>query len=218
MNKTLSTLLLLLTILAVQAQPTDDRASEARAVLDQMATKNNSYATIEAAFTLTIDNRQSNIKNVHEGTIKVKGQKYILDILGTRTYFDGRTIYSWVKDADEVNISEPSPDDDSALTPTKMFGSYETGYKLRYRGEVETSGTTCDEVELFPEERGGNIARIKIDIDKQSSNIKTLMQQGKDGISYTVEITKLITDKTIDDKEFVFDRAAHPDVEVIDMR
>ncbi len=208
----------LLVSLTLRSQTDEERSAMAREILDQMAEKNQNYSTIETTFELTIDNHQSNTKSHIDGSLTVKGDKYVLDIPGSTTYFDGETIYSYVKDANEVNISQPSEEDDSAITPNKMFGSYSEGYKLRWMDEVKVDDVTCNQIELYPIERGGNIARIRIEIDKETHNIKRLMQQGKDGICYYVDILKFVINKEISDTKFKFYEANYPDVEIIDLR
>lgn len=35
--------------------------------------------------------------------------------------FDGKTVSTYMKDANEVNISEPDPSDENVLNPAKIF-------------------------------------------------------------------------------------------------
>lgn len=213
--------LLLLVICFAQitfAQTDEERAQMARTILDQMAAKHKSYSTMTVDFSFTTDNRQSNTTDKQNGKIVVKGDKYVLDLFGQTTYFDGSVAASWLREVNEVNISQLEENDESTLTPAKLFGAYEKGYKLRYMGEKNIASVLCTEVELYPTDLTGNIARIRLAIEKTSKNIRQLVQQGKDGIIFTVDIKKLVPNLPVDDSFFVFDEKAHPDVEVIDMR
>lgn len=218
MKKILMIAAMALTSIAAMAQTDEERAQMARDVLDRMAAKNKSYSTITVDFTLSIDNHQNQKKENQKGSIVVKGDKYVLDIFGMTSYYDGKVAAAWMHEAAEVNITEPEEDEETALSPAKMFGAYEKGYRLRYMGEQKLGAAQCSEVELYPTEKGVNIVRIRLLIDKQTDNIKQMLQQGKDGVVYTVTIDKFVVNKPVADAAFMFDAKAHPGVEVIDMR
>lgn len=208
---------LFFTLTAV-AQTDEERSSMARDMLDKMSTKSKSYQTIKAKFTLTVDNRQADKKTDFDGQMDVKGDKYVLDMMNQVTYFDGKDLYVWQKEVGEVNISESEEGEESMMSPMKLFGAYEEGYKMRYIGDVSIDGVLCNEVDLFPEDRTKNISRIRLTMDKKTNMIKCLMQQGKDGTSYYVKIKDFKTNEPMADTHFVFDAKANPKVEIIDLR
>ena len=204
--------------LIVSAQDDAESSAMAKEILDKMAENNKKYSTIDATFTLTIEDKKTKKQTEHKGSLTTKGNKYKLCIMNTETYFDGTDIYAWNKDAAEVTISEPDENDESAVTPAKILGSYEVGYKMRYVADAKVGGVDCYEIDLYPENLNNTISRIRIDVDMKTYNIKSLMQQGKDGTSYYVKIDSFVTDSEIADSVFKFDATNNPDVEVIDMR
>ena len=44
------------------------------------------------------------------GSIRLKGDKFLLETEGVTTWFDGRTQWSYLASSDEVNVSEPTPE------------------------------------------------------------------------------------------------------------
>lgn len=208
----------LLVSLVVNAQTDEERVTMAREMLDKMAAKNKSYQTIRAKFTLTVDNKQADKQTDFEGSMDVKGDKYVLDLMNQVTYFDGKDIYVWQKEVNEVNISTSDETEETMMSPMKLFGAYEEGYKMVYIGDVTIEGVACNEVDLYPEDRTSNISRIRLTLNKKTNMIKCLMQQGKDGTSYYVKIDSIQSNVPMTDTHFVFDAKANPKVEIIDLR
>lgn len=208
----------LMVSMAAVAQTDEDRSAMARDMLDKMSAKSKSYQTMTVSFTLTVDNRQADKKSDFKGSMDVKGDKYVLELMEQVTYFDGKNLYVWHKEVGEVNISESEEGDESMMSPMKLFGAYEEGYRMLYVGDVTLDGAICNEVDLFPDDRSSNISRIRLTLDEKTKMIKRLMQQGKDGTSYYVVIDNFKGNGPMADTHFVFDAKANPKVEVIDLR
>ena len=203
---------------ASYAQTEDERSAIARQELKQMAETAKKQQTIYAEFSATVDNRQADRTTEYEGHIKVKGDKYQLDIMNTVTYFDGKTSYVWTKDINEAYLSEPDVNDDNEITPTKLWGAYENGYKLRLMGDRKVDGQTCTDIDLYPTEKKSNTVRLRLTIDKKTKQLRQFLQQGKDGIIMTIKFKVIKNNTPLADSEFTFDTKSHPEVNVVDMR
>ncbi len=201
------------------AQSDEERVEMARSTLSRASEKNKAYTTISVAFSLTTDNQQTKQTTTESGTLVMKGESYVLEAFGTTSYFDGKTQAAWAHEVSEVTISEPdATSSDSNFSPQKFFNFYETDYRMRYMGDTTKDGKACAEIELYPVARNTNIARVHLTLEKQSLNLKAIVQQSKDGMIYTIDITRFDVNKPFDDSYFTFDASAHPEVEVIDMR
>lgn len=213
---TLTLSLILIATATLKAQ-TDD-AAKAKEILNKVSAKTKQYTTIKADFTFTLENLQDNIKETQDGSILLKGSKYRISLMGVINYFDGKTLSTWMKDADEVNISEPDVNDESMLNPANIFTIYEKGFKLRYIGEKSIGGKVMHEIDLYPENRDKPFSRVRLTINKETMQIHSFMQQGKDGNNYTIVLKKMETNIQAPDSEFVFNKAANPKVNIIDLR
>ena len=196
----------------------EQNVKKAKEILDKVSAKTKSYKTISADFTFSMENLQEDISETNEGTILIKGDKYKVSLMEVDTYYDGKAIYTYMKEAEEVNVTEPDPDDEETLNPATIFTIYETGFKYRYIGEKTENGKTFYEIDLYPENRDKPYSRIKLRILKDDLQLYSLRQVGKDGNNYTVVVKSMKTNIPLDDSMFVFDPAKHPDVDVIDMR
>lgn len=193
-------------------------AEKAKEILDKVSAKTKSYSTISADFTFSMENLQEEISETNEGQIIIKGDKYKVSLMGVNTYFDGSAIYTHLIEAEEVNISEPDPEDEETLNPATIFTIYEKGFKYKYVGEGSENGKEFYEIDLYPENRDKPYSRIKLRILKDDMTLYTLRQVGKDGNIYTVVVKSMKTNLPFDDSTFAFDTNANPDVDVIDMR
>ncbi len=131
MKKILSLLLLLAVVFAVKAQ----QDPKAKKILDKVSVKTKAYKTITVDFTYTLDNNQEDISETSKGKIIIKGNKYKLDLMGAEIFFDGTTSWTYMPDAEEVNVSEPDEDDENAIDPSKIFTLYEQGFKYKFIAE-----------------------------------------------------------------------------------
>ena len=193
-------------------------AEKAKEILDKVSAKTKSYSTISADFTFSMENLQEEISETNEGQIIIKGDKYKVSLMGVNTYFDGSAIYTHLIEAEEVNISEPDPEDEETLNPATIFTIYEKGFKYKYVGEGSENGKEFYEIDLYPENRDKPYSRIKLRILKDDMTLYTLRQVGKDGNIYTVVVKSMKTNLPFDDSTFAFDTNANPDVDIIDMR
>jgi len=196
----------------------EQNTKKAKEILDKVSAKTKSYNTISADFTFSMENLQEEISETNEGKILIKGDKYKVTLMGVDTYFDGKTIYTFLKEAEEVNITEPDPEDEETLNPATIFTIYDKGFKYRYVGEGTENGKTFYEIDLYPENRDKPYSRIKLRVLKDELTLYSLRQVGKDGNNYTVVVNSMKTNIPLDDSDFVFDPAKYPDVDVIDMR
>lgn len=191
---------------------------KAKEILDKVATKTKSYQTIKADFAFTLENKQAEITDTHTGSIIIKGDKYKINLMGVDTYFDGTTIWMHLKDAGEVNVSEPDMTDDQTLNPATVFTIYEAGFKYIHAGETTLNGKKADIIDLFPEKRDKPFSRIKLFVYRDNLQIGKITQIGKDGNNYIIDIKKMEVNKPAEDTLFTFESAKHPGVDIIDMR
>lgn len=203
-----------------------EKDPEAKKVLDQLSEKHRAYATLRAKFALTHENKTEKINETRNGTIFIKGDKYKLFLEGTGTeiMYDGKTQASFLVTRqngevyEEVTYTTPDPEDKSVLTPANIFSFYETGFYYTRLKDEEYKGKQLIVIEMVPEKRDIKLARVRLKIDKAKNEIYSVRSQQKDGNNYTIVVTEVTPNVTINDKMFVFDTKAHPNAEIIDNR
>jgi outer membrane lipoprotein-sorting protein len=169
----------------------------AKKILDRVAEKNKQYTSIQADFELTIENRRENQVSTSSGIINIKGEKYYLESLGSKVFFDGKTLWSYMEDINEVTITEPDQESDDIIeNPIKIFDFYNRDFKYHLVGEAKLDEGWMYEIDLFPNNLEQPYSRFKIYIKRNTEELFMLKAVGKDGIDYTaflknMNITKI---------------------------
>lgn len=200
----------------VQAQH-DDKAKN---ILDQVSEKFRSFKTISADFSFSMRNIEMEIDERNDGSIKLKGQKYlvVLPDVGVDVFSDGTTIWNYMEDGNQVTISNVDDEGSELMDPSSLFRIYEKGFNSKFVDEKMVDGKVLFLIELYPDESVHDVTKITLEIDKTTMMIKSAQLYGTDGNLYGINVKKLETDKEFPDSDFVFDATKYGDVEVIDFR
>jgi outer membrane lipoprotein-sorting protein len=208
---------LLLTILCTGLNGQQD--PEAKKILDRVSSKNKQYSTIESSFELSIENRREDFSSSSKGNIVIKGVKYYMETPGTKVFYNGETLWTFMEDINEVSISEPDKaSGDFMENPTMIFDFYNNDFKYRLVGEVKLNDKWMYEIDLFPSDLDQPYSRFKIYIIKESEEIYRISAIGKDGIDYTATMYNSRYNVPVDDTKFIFDPEKYQGIEIIDLR
>ncbi|HEX8515903.1 MAG TPA: outer membrane lipoprotein carrier protein LolA [Bacteroidia bacterium] len=187
---------------------------KAKTILDELSAKTKAYTSIKAEFNFTVEKKDKS-KDSQNGKIQTKGNKYKLEIPGHEIYSDGKTIWDYIKDANEVQVKDVEVGGDDAMNPSTIFTMYEKGFKYKFDSEDATTQT----ISLFPENPDKKkFHTVKLFIDKNKKQINSVKMMMKDGSSQTYTIKSFTTNTPIADTEFTFNTKAHPGISVEDLR
>jgi outer membrane lipoprotein-sorting protein len=188
-------------------------------ILERVAQKTRSMLSLQTDFELVINDRKEVTSNTSEGKLLLKQKKYRLTSGESIIFFDGKTMWTYTADNNEVTVTEPEEDDNSLLNdPMVFFDNYKTDFKYKYVREIQKNGTTCHEIDLFPKNLNQPYSRIKAFVNTKTDLPESITSVGKNGIDYTVNLRNLVLNQVMADSEFVFDASKYRKVEVIDMR
>ncbi len=202
-------LFLLLTCTSVFAQ------NGAKDILDKSAAKIKAYPAVEIEFSLIMENKEEDIREEHQGKAYMKGSLYKLEVMDVVNYYDGKNIYTYMPEAQEVNLKNPSDEEEEMLNPTKIFNIHNTGFKQKL---ISNTGETAY-IELYPNDLNKNFIKIGIWVKTSDSSIQKVESFGKDGNNLIIKIKSLKQPTQLPtDSFFKFDPAQHPEVEIVDMR
>ncbi|HZK65566.1 MAG TPA: outer membrane lipoprotein carrier protein LolA [Puia sp.] len=191
---------------------------EAKQILDKASARIKAYKSIQAIFTLEIQDGDGKSQDVKKGTIWMKGNAYKVDITGQEIYSDGKTIYTYDKSSNEVTITKSDPSS-SALSPQKLFTNfYDKDFLYKVNGEIKQGAKTVQEIEMTPIDKTRNFHKIYLYIDKKSHMVVSGKMLDKSGNRYLYTINNLKGNLPLTDGSFIFDKAKHPGVEEVDLR
>ena len=193
---------------------------KAKNILDKVSEKANSFSTISADFLFSMENKEMEIDEKNEGSIKLKGQKYSVDLpdIGIHVFSDGTTLWNYMKEGNQVTVSDVDDEGSDLMDPSSIFSIYEKGFDSKFISEKKVDGKTIYQIELFPDSDKYEVSKITIFIDKTTLMIQSAILYGTDGNLYGIEVKNMETDKIFPDSDFVFNLSKYDDVEVIDFR
>ena len=194
--------------------------AKAKEILEKVTKTTQSLTSLDAKFSFEMNNKAQNIKDKSQGSIILKNKKYKLDIpqLGLKVTCDGKTIWSYMVNSNEVTISNLDDAADEIMDPSKIFTIYEHGYNYKFVNESVDAGIPVYNIELIPQKPTGDIQKIKLMIDKQKMLIHGAIMNGKEGNTVIILVNQYKTDGVFSDADFVFDPKKYKGVEVVDMR
>ena len=180
-------------------------AQTAKSVLDKAAATVTMKEGVKADFKMT-----GSMGNT-SGSIIIKGKMFHATTPLASIWFDGKTQLTYMKDNDEVNISNPTEAQLQAINPYNFINLYKKGYDAT----LNSSGSS-HVVHLTASSADRKIKELFITVDKKSYQPKQVkMLQGK---KWTIfDITNL-KKQSASDAQFRFNAKDFPHAEVIDLR
>src|SRR6478609_2557082 len=174
---------------------------KAQKILDDMSKKYKDMPGFTAKFAYTLENDASKIKESAEGEIAVKGSKFKLKLKNQEIFNNGTTVWTYMKESNEVNISSYEPGEDD-MNPTKIYTMYQKGYKYILLGEANGNSV----VDLEPLDRKTTqLSKVRITINKADKTVKSWKIFEKNGNRYDYTIKSFTPNTKLEDKEFTFD-------------
>ncbi len=205
----------LVIILKSEAQIPDSKT--ATVILNGVSAKYKSFIAVKASFTMKTEGSNNKVTDTQNGTLYVKGNKYKLELANQEITCDNVKIWTFLKDANEVQVNNYEPDPD-AITPTQIFTIYEKNFLCGYVEEQTINGKIYQVIEMTPLDKTKPYFKVRLLIDKTDKTIYSVKVFDKNGSHYTYEIIKFTPNPVLVDTYFTFSSKDHPGVEVVDLR
>ena len=192
------------------------QTKKAEQILDELTHKTNSLDNIKVSFSYKMSNKEAGIDEATNGTLLVSGDKYRLNIAGQEIICDGKTLWTYLADSEEVQINDVSEED--GFSPSKLLSSYNEDYTAKRDKDITKDGKTFYKLKLKPKDKDSNFDYVILTIDADLMQLSDFIIFDFDDNIFTYEIKQFITNSNIPDDSFTFDTSKYPNVEVIDMR
>jgi outer membrane lipoprotein-sorting protein len=212
MNKTTYSMkkIALLTLLLFFNYSSQAQDKKAKDLLDQVTAKVKSYDNIVIDFKYALNNSKENINQESKGNVTMKGNMYVLNLMGVTKIFDGKKIYTINPEDEEVSISKLNDKDDSAVTPSKMLTFYNSGYKYTWDISQNIKGRQIQYIKLVPNTTKDQRKEILLGVDIQTKNIYNLIEIGKNGTKTTLTVNSFKINQPLSKNQFTFDASKYP--------
>lgn len=178
-----------------------------RTFVDQLK----SHQNLEMVFNYQFSTDGKNFSEAQNGHAWLQGEAYKIELVEQQNISDGKTIWTYLVDDEEVMVSDATEGTDN--TPLKLLTSLDESYAASIT-KMDDNGICTLEL-ANPK---GQYKRITLKINTKTTEIKSADIYVEDGSKMVVNFEELKFDQKLGDKFFTFDEKAHPNVDVIDMR
>ena len=203
----------ILSVFALSAQDVDGGATP---ILKKLASKYAAFSTMKIDYTYKCE-KNGKVLDSKSGLMTVKGDKYTF-VFGNQTSFcDGKTLWNYQKDVNEVSVFEYIEEEDNLLNPAKILDGWDKEYRAKFIREENDNNKVVQVIDLMPL-KSSSFYKIRLMIDKAKQEIISISAFEKDNTTYSYHIDKLVVNTSMDDASFVFDMKKYPNVDVNDMR
>jgi hypothetical protein len=205
--------LILLLISSFNPAMTQKEYEAASALLDSISQRG-----LKATFTYA--NRSSQLELLESfegGQIVIQGNKCRLTLPAQEIINDGQTVWTYLKEANEVQITDHDPKQEAA-TPWTIFANYRRDYTICRFDTHQENGHIYDSVTLLAKDAENFLQSVSITIARATKHITYLEVMDSNQALHVFLITDFTYDLKLDKTFFSFNVEAHQGVEVIDMR
>ena len=169
------------------------------------------HQNVELVFNYQLSADGENLTETQKGHAWLQGEAYKIELAEQQNISDGKTIWTYLVDEEEVMVSNATDGTDN--TPLKLLTSLDENYAATV-SKMDNNGLCT--VELANPK--GQYKRITLKINTKTTEIKSADIYVEDGSKMIINVEKVKFDQKLGDKFFTFDEKAHPKVDVIDMR
>lgn len=185
-------------------------------LLEEVVSKTASYENMKVEIAYTMVNIEMDINEKKDGLIFISGDSYRIEMEGQIIMSDGKTIWTYLVDSEEVMVSNVENDDES-ISPTKILTTYNSNYKAKFDPDKKYKNADLKAINLRPND-GKQFEMMSILVNQKSLSLESFSIYDKNGNVFTYHIISLTPNLDLPKNTFAFNPVDYPDVEVIDMR
>ncbi|MDD2328153.1 MAG: LolA-like putative outer membrane lipoprotein chaperone [bacterium] len=194
------------------------QSAEARALLDKSYAAFETSKGIHLTFRATTTGSDGSEQMAMEGTAYIRGNKFKLETNEMDIWFDGTTQWVLMKEINEVNISNPTSEEITAVSPLALLGIYRNGYLLSAPVSRTIHGKKLQLIRMTPATDNKAYKSVDALIDPNGLALKEVMLTLRNGTIQMITISGYNANHNFSDAEFRFDRSRYPHAEIIDLR
>ena len=153
------------------------------------------------------------------GTISLKGERFLLETPDNTLWFDGKTLWSYLPDAEEVTVSLPGQEELQSIHPYLLLKSARKNYRAETGAQVSFNGKTARKLILTPaKENRDGIMALTVYVEQTTFHPLYIEILQNNGMASRLTITRYEAQQDLADSLFVFNPAQYPDAEIVDLR
>jgi len=175
-------------------------------ITSRAITKFGDSPSVKATFTITAGGHSS------KGTITLSGDRFRMDVDGMQTWYDGRTQWTYSPSTGEVSVTEPTADELAQINPFAIVSSLRKGFTATL-----VKSTTAESIVHYKPHAAGGQGSLSVTYSNTTYWPVTVVVDSADGRA-VIKIQSVMVGKTLHPSTFIYDKSAHPDAEIVDLR
>ncbi len=183
-------------------------AESAESMLNRAADKIRTSKSISASFSVSSTDGNAS------GTITLAGDKFVMKSPQMSVWYNGRTQWTYVKQAGEVNITEPTPSELQQINPFAIIN----GFRQNYKAKVTSRSTAQTVLTLTANAPKAEIRKVVLTLSNSTLFPSKIVMSMAGGKSVTISVSNVKTGGTLSQSVFTFNPKSLPGVEVVDLR
>ncbi len=191
----------------------------AQSILRNVNTAYAKYSALEVAFDFNYKRNQNSQNHKESGTMVLdqKQDRYRIKMPSQEYISDGKTQWLVLVNEKEVQVTDVA-EHAGAITPSNLFSFFQKGYSAKVMPDEKSGNHTLTTLELTPENPRQPYSRIKLRINKTSNLVSDVTIVDKNGAQFNYTIKSLKPNPNLQERIFIFDKQAFPEMEVVDLR
>ncbi|MBD5202870.1 MAG: hypothetical protein HDS56_06110 [Barnesiella sp.] len=183
------------------------KADTASDILSRAANKLASAKSVSAEYTVSADGRSMN------GSITVAGERFRIDSREIKSWYDGKTQWTYSAEVGEVNVTEPTAEELAQVNPFAIIQAFRSGFNSRITNDKDGSVT----VEMLPKAKG-DIKKTVLTMDKSTLYPSKIVIYLSSGSVLAITVKSISEGMRLPDSHFRYNPLSLPGVEVVDLR
>ena len=213
MNKNLFFIVLFFLSCTLSAQNNPNKDS---VLLEKTTEKYSALSAFSMDYTFKVDDPAIKFPT-YKGNLLVQKEKYYLTVDDQVIANDGKLLWNYQKNVNEVSFFEANDDSFSMFNPMIMLNNWSKDYKAKFIRKEEFQKKMMLIVDLTPVKQF-QFYKFRLFIDESTSYIQKIVMYDMDNTTTIYTITKFTPNVSVPEDKFTFKKIDYPDVQVNDMR
>lgn len=199
---------IIITIFLIASTSLSVNANDANSILANASNNLVKSKSISANFSII------NNGSPEQGSITIAGDKFTITTDELSTWFDGKTQWTYSSSINEVNISEPTPEELQFINPFAIIRNFKTEFNAKLLSN--TNGVY--KIILTPKNKNTSMKNIELSLNSSSFFPTLVVINATNNIKTTIKVKSIKTGGTLPISTFTFNANNYPNIEIIDLR
>ncbi|XWN35449.1 MAG: outer membrane lipoprotein carrier protein LolA [Roseivirga sp.] len=186
---------------------------QAWALLDRLSEQH----SIQAVFVYSSRDQQGAPGTTLQGKVTLQGEQYRLQLDQQEIVCNGTTVWTYLRDVNEVQITESTPDP-TASTPWGVLTHYRQDYTFAHLRMIKIDNSVYDVIDMVAKDEQQPLSQFTVTIERDTGHIHTLEVLDREQTWHRFSVVSFASGETLDETFFTFIPEDYRDIEVIDMR